>query len=63
VKNHHCIGAYWFKTGYEIRIKKLTEYQVSISDLVHFYSKYNDTIVANVLKRFTDAGIPPVYLT
>ncbi len=39
------------------------EYQVSLSDSVHSYPRYYVAIVANVLKRFIDAGIPPVYLT
>ncbi len=45
------------------RIKRPTEYQVLLSDSVHFHSRYYDAIVVNVVERFIDAGIPPVYLT
>ncbi len=45
------------------RVKKLTEYQVLLSDSVHFYTRYYDAMVVNIVKRFIDAGIPPVYLT
>ncbi len=45
------------------RVKKLTEYQALLSDSVHFHNRYYDAMVANVFKRFIDAGIPPVYLT
>ncbi len=45
------------------RVKKMTEYQVLLSDSVHFYSRYYDAMAANVIKRFIDAGTPPVYLT
>jgi hypothetical protein len=45
------------------RLKRPTEYQVLLSDSVHFYSRYYDAIVVNVVERFIDTGIPPVYLT
>jgi hypothetical protein len=45
------------------RVKRMTEYQVLLSDSVHFYNRYYDTMVVNVVKRFIDAGTPPVYLT
>ncbi len=45
------------------RVKKMTEYQVLLSDSVHFYNRYYDVMAANVIKRFIDAGTPPVYLT
>ncbi len=45
------------------RVKRLTEYQVLLSDTVHFYDRYYDAMVTNVVKRFIDAGIPPVYPT
>jgi hypothetical protein len=45
------------------RVKKLTEYQALLSDAVHFYDRYYDAMVANVVERFIDAGIPSVYLT
>jgi hypothetical protein len=45
------------------RVKKMTEYQMLLSDSVHFYNRYYDAMVVNVIKRFIDAGTPPVYLT
>jgi hypothetical protein len=44
------------------RVKRMNEYRELLSDSVHFYDKYYDAMVANIVKRFIDAGSPPVYL-
>jgi hypothetical protein len=45
------------------RVQRMGEYQALLSDSVHFYNRYYDVMVVNVVKRFIDAGMPPVYLT
>jgi hypothetical protein len=44
------------------RVKRMREYQELLSDSVHFYDRYYDTMVVNIVNRFIDAGTPPVYL-
>jgi hypothetical protein len=44
------------------RVKRMIEYQELLSDSVHFYDRYYDAMVANIVKRFIDVGSPPVYL-
>jgi hypothetical protein len=40
----------------------MNEYRELLSDSVHFYDRYYDAMVVNIVKRFIDAGSPPVYL-
>jgi hypothetical protein len=40
----------------------MSEYQELLSDSVHFYDRYYDAMVVNIVNRFIDAGTPPVYL-
>jgi hypothetical protein len=44
------------------RVKRMNEYRELLSDSVHFYDRYYDAMAANIVKRFIDAGSPPVYL-
>jgi hypothetical protein len=44
------------------RVKRMSEYQELLSDSVHFYDRYYDAMVVNIVNRFIDAGTPPVYL-
>jgi hypothetical protein len=44
------------------RVKRMREYQEWLSDSVHFYDRYYDTMVVNIVNRFIDAGTPPVDL-
>ncbi len=44
------------------RVKRMIEYQELLSDSVHFYDRYYDAMVVNIVKRFIDVGSPPIYL-